>query len=83
MEQEKIFHSKHFKLRLVGNSHVVNIPKEARDALNIQLGDEVTYIVKENGKVEIEKADDIENVDDLITQVVEKHRNTLDKLAHL
>ena len=44
------------KLRKVGDSTVITIPKVIRETLEIQIGDEVDFDIKEN-TVRIKKAD--------------------------
>jgi len=69
------------KIRKVGNSSAVILPKEVMQRLNLQQGDEVSIIDSENGILLSPYNDKVNLQMELATKVMRENRNMLKKLA--
>ena len=69
------------KIRKVGNSSAVILPKEVMQRLNLQQGDEVSIIDSENGILLSPYNDKVNRQMELATKVMRENRNMLKKLA--
>lgn len=70
------------KLREIGNSVGLILPKDVLAALGAEVGDEITYAVKAKGVLELSVSD--QEVDELMTlaeQIMDENRLVLRALA--
>lgn len=69
-----------YKVRRSGNSDITTLPLNVQEALNIEPGDAVRYIIKDN-RVEIIKDVPTVDVEDVISETIEQYSELLTKLV--
>lgn len=69
------------KIRKVGNSSAVILPKEVMQRLNLKQGDEVSIIDSEKGILLSPYNDEVSRQMELASKVMRENRNMLKKLA--
>lgn len=72
-----------YKVRKSGNSDVTTIPVDVKKALGIEAGDSVKFIIKSDGKVELEKEEPKVDIEALINSSMTQYNELLEKLVHV
>jgi putative addiction module antidote len=70
-----------YKLRKSGNSDITTVPKEVKDALELETGDKIEYIVDTKGTVTMRKKVEKHDIDSLIEESVEQYHELLEELV--
>ncbi|GAB2324082.1 AbrB family transcriptional regulator [Alkalibacterium sp. m-11] len=70
-----------YKLRKSGNSDITTVPKEVKDALELETGDKIEYIVDTKGTVTMRKKVEKHDIDSLIEESVAQYHELLEELV--
>ena len=72
--------TKAFKIRKSGNSDIATIPQEVKQALGVQKGDSIRYLIKDD-KVEIVKDIPQPDIDALIEESITQYHVLMHELV--
>lgn len=72
--------TKAFKIRKSGNSNIATIPQEVKQALDVQEGDSIRYLIKDD-KVEIVKDIPQPDIDALIEESINQYHVLMQELV--
>jgi putative addiction module antidote len=69
------------KIRKIGNSEGIIIPKEMLDRLGVQMGDEVTIVLQDDGLRIVPQSVDLNKQLEAAREAMDKYRVALRELA--
>ncbi len=70
-----------FKLRKSGNSDITTVPKQVKEALDLETGDQIEYIIDSKGTVTIRKKIQKDDIDALIEESISQYHELLEELV--
>lgn len=70
-----------YKIRKSGNSDITTVPKEVKEALDLETGDQIEYIIDAKGHVILRKKIQKHDIDSLIEESVAKYHELLEELV--
>lgn len=70
-----------YKIRKSGNSDITTIPKQVKEALALETGDQIEYIIDAKGNVSMKKKVEKHDIDALIEESVSQYYTLLEDLV--
>ncbi|GAB2499785.1 AbrB family transcriptional regulator [Alkalibacterium psychrotolerans] len=70
-----------YKIRKSGNSDITTIPKQVKEALALETGDQIEYIIDAKGNVSMKKKVEKHDIDVLIEESVSQYYTLLEDLV--
>lgn len=70
-----------YKIRKSGNSDITTVPKEVKEALDLETGDQIEYIIDTKGHVIMRKKIQKHDIDSLIEESVAQYHELLEELV--
>lgn len=70
-----------FKIRKSGNSDITTVPKQVKEALDLETGDQIEYIIDSKGTVTIRKKIQKDDIHALIEESVAQYHELLEELV--
>lgn len=70
-----------YKIRKSGNSDITTIPKQVKEALDLETGDQVEFIIDAKGNVSMKKKVEKHDIDALIEESVSQYYTLLEDLV--
>lgn len=81
LSKESINNVGPYKIRKSGNSYITTVPKDVKEALDLETGDQIEYIIDSKGYVTLRKKIDKQDIDALIKESVEQYHVLLEELV--
>ncbi|GEK91117.1 AbrB/MazE/SpoVT family DNA-binding domain-containing protein [Alkalibacterium kapii] len=81
LSKESINNVGPYKIRKSGNSDITTVPKDVKEALNLETGDQIEYIIDSRGIVILKKKTEKQDMDVLIEESVEQYHVLLEELV--
>ncbi|MDN6293353.1 MAG: addiction module antitoxin [Alkalibacterium sp.] len=70
-----------YKIRKSGNSDITTVPKDVKETLDLETGDQIEYIIDSKGSVSLRKKIEKQDIDALIAESVAQYHELLEELV--
>lgn len=81
MYKDGITNAGSYKVRKSGNSDITTVPKDVKEALDLETGDQIEYIIDSKGTVTMRKKVQKHDIDALIEESVAQYHELLEELV--
>lgn len=81
MDNEGITIAGSYKVRKSGNSIITTVPKDVKEALDLETGDQIEYIIDSKGAVTMRKKIQKHDIDALIEESLAQYHELLEELV--